>query len=74
MTYRPTLHCRLTRHYSIHCLFPHLAFYPTIILPSLVNNMKYVVFGGGGQVALHFAKTAIGKGHQVISVVRDDSQ
>ena len=36
--------------------------------------MKYLVFGGGGQVALHFAKTAITKGHEVVSVVRDDSQ
>jgi hypothetical protein len=44
------------------------------ILPTLTNNMKYLVFGGGGQVALHFAKTAIAKGHEVISVVRDDSQ
>lgn len=46
------------------------------ILPTLrlINKMKYLVFGGGGQVALHFAKTAITSGHQVISVVRDDSQ
>jgi len=44
------------------------------ILPTLTNKMKYLVFGGGGQVALHFAKTAIAKGHEVISVVRDDSQ
>jgi len=44
------------------------------ILPTLTNKMKYLVFGGGGQVALHFAKTAIAKGHEVVSVVRDDSQ
>jgi len=44
------------------------------ILPTLTNKMKYLVFGGGGQVALHFAKTAIANGHEVISVVRDDSQ
>jgi hypothetical protein len=44
------------------------------ILPTLTNNMKYLVFGGGGQVALHFAKTAITNGHEVISVVRDDTQ
>jgi hypothetical protein len=48
--------------------------YTANILPTLTNNMKYLVFGGGGQVALHFAKTAIAKGHEVISVVRDDSQ
>jgi uncharacterized protein YbjT (DUF2867 family) len=40
----------------------------------MVAKMKYVVFGGGGQVAQHFAKIAIKNGHQVISVVRDDSQ
>jgi hypothetical protein len=57
------------------CHSTHPSFTPAVtILPSLINNMKYIVFGGGGQVALHFAKLAISKGHEVVSVVRDDSQ
>jgi uncharacterized protein YbjT (DUF2867 family) len=36
--------------------------------------MKYIAFGGGGKVAQYFARSAIAKGHEVIAVVRDDSQ
>lgn len=63
-------------HPYIHILVLLLHFTTTIpnVLPTLINKMKYLVLGGGGQVALHFAKTAITSGHQVISVVRDDSQ
>lgn len=36
--------------------------------------MKFLVFGGGGKVARHFARLAIAEGHEVIPVVRDESQ
>lgn len=34
---------------------------------------KFVVFGGGGKVALKFASSAVKKGHSVIAIVRNDS-
>lgn len=60
---------------SVSCCFitaPHSTTFT--ILPTLARNMKFLAFGGGGQVAQHFAKTAIAQGHEVIAVVRDDSQ
>lgn len=35
--------------------------------------MKFVVFGGGGKVAQHFARLASAEGHEVLSVVRNDT-
>jgi len=35
--------------------------------------MKFLVFGGGGKVARHFARIAGQQGHEVVSVIRDDS-
>lgn len=40
----------------------------------LLSSMKFLVFGGGGKVARHFAKIAVKDGHEVISVVRNDDQ
>jgi len=39
-----------------------------------ISSMKFVVFGGGGKVAQHFARLATGAGHKVISVVRNEDQ
>ena len=36
--------------------------------------MKFIVFGGGGKVARHFARLAVADGHSVISVVRNEDQ
>jgi uncharacterized protein YbjT (DUF2867 family) len=36
--------------------------------------MKFIVFGGGGKVARHFARLATADGHSVISVVRNEDQ
>lgn len=36
--------------------------------------MKFVIFGGGGHVARHFARIATKASHNVISVVRNDTQ
>jgi uncharacterized protein YbjT (DUF2867 family) len=36
--------------------------------------MKFVIFGGGGLVARHFARAASTAGHRVISVVRNNDQ
>jgi hypothetical protein len=41
---------------------------------ALLHSMKFVVFGGGGKVARHFARLAIADGHSVISVVRNEDQ
>lgn len=46
----------------------------TTISSTLARSMKFIAFGGGGKVAQHFAKSAIAQGHEVIAVVRDDSQ
>jgi len=41
---------------------------------SSVKFMKFLVFGGGGKVSRHFARLASSEGHEVVSVIRDDSQ
>lgn len=43
-------------------------------MASPTISMKFLVFGGGGKVARHFAQLAVAKGDEVISVVRNEDQ
>jgi uncharacterized protein YbjT (DUF2867 family) len=38
------------------------------------KTLKFIVFGGGGKVARHFARLAVREGHGVVAVVRGEEQ